>query len=158
MNVEDLGNNKYKVGDIVVFKKKAVWSGSDEITGKITGIDYDDDFGWFYYTDIKRNGKPIEILEKSIIKKINQKKNMKKTTKKSARSTTARRKTKASGTMSMAAKILHAQKADYQKIFRSEVKKSKDPKVGAKNAGKIYRDRYGATATARWKKALKRAK
>ena len=158
MNVEDFGNNKYKVGDIVVFKKKAVWSGSDETTGKITGIDYDDDFGWFYYTDINRNGKPIEILEKSIIKKINQKKNMKKTTKKSASSTTARRKTKASGTMSMAVKILHAQKDDYKKIFRDEVKKSKDPKSGAKKAGKIYRDRYGATATARWKKALKRAK
>lgn len=61
-------------------------------------------------------------------------------------------------TVKMAAKILDAQKADYQKIFRAEVKKSKDPKAGAKKAGKIYRDRYGATATARWKKALKRAK
>lgn len=63
-----------------------------------------------------------------------------------------------STTMRDASRILKAQKDDYQKIFRSEVKKSKEPKAGAKKAGKIYRDRYGATATARWKKALKRAK
>lgn len=63
-----------------------------------------------------------------------------------------------STTMRDASRILKAQKDDYQKIFRAEVKKSKDPKAGAKKAGKIYRDRYGATATARWKKALKRAK
>lgn len=61
-------------------------------------------------------------------------------------------------TMRDASRILKAQKDDYKKIFRAEVKKSKDPKAGAKKAGKIYRDRYGATATARWKKALKRAK
>ena len=60
--------------------------------------------------------------------------------------------------MVSARNILDAQKADYQSIFRREVKKAKDPKAGAKNAGKIYRDRYGATAMARWKKALKRAK
>lgn len=81
---------------------------------------------------------------------------MKKSTKKSACSTKGTR--KSGSTMKTASKILHAQKEDYQKIFRAEVKKSKDPKAGAKKAGKIYRDRYGATATARWKKALKRAK
>ena len=59
--------------------------------------------------------------------------------------------------MFSARNILDAQKADYQKIFRAEVKKARDPKQGAKNAGRIYRERYGATATARWKKALKRA-
>lgn len=63
-----------------------------------------------------------------------------------------------STTMRDASRILKAQKDDYQKIFRTEVKKSKDPKAGAKKAGRIYRDRYGSTATARWKKALKRAK
>lgn len=63
-----------------------------------------------------------------------------------------------STTMRYASRILKAQKDDYKKIFAAEVKKSKDPKSGAKKAGKIYRDRYGATATARWKKALKRAK
>ena len=60
-------------------------------------------------------------------------------------------------TMRDASRILKAQKDDYQKIFRAEVKKSKDPKAGAKKAGKIYRDRYGATATARWKRAVRKA-
>lgn len=81
---------------------------------------------------------------------------MKRTTKKSACSTNGAR--KSSSTMRTASKILHAQKEDYQKIFRSEVKKASNPVQGAKNAGRIYRDRYGATAAARWKKALKRAK
>ena len=83
---------------------------------------------------------------------------MKRTNKRSACSSTARRKSKSTGTMSMAAKILHAQKEDYKKIFRSEVKKASTPQEGAKKAGRIYRDRYGATAEARWQKALKRAK
>jgi hypothetical protein len=61
-------------------------------------------------------------------------------------------------TVSFATRILDQQKADYKKIFRAEVKKASDPKQGAKNAGRIYRERYGETATARWKKALKRAK
>lgn len=82
------------------------------------------------------------------------------TMKKSACSikTTATKSRKSATTVKHASRILKAQKDDYKKIFRSEVKKSKDPKAGAKKAGKIYRDRYGATATARWKKALKRAK
>lgn len=63
-----------------------------------------------------------------------------------------------STTMRDASRILKAQKADYQHIFRTEVKKSKNPKEGAKKAGRIYRDRYGATAEARWKRAIKRAK
>lgn len=84
-------------------------------------------------------------------------------TKTSKPTTMTRKKTtaKAHGsatTMRDASRILKAQKDDYKKIFAAEVKKSKDPKAGAKKAGKIYRDRYGATATARWKKALKRAK
>ena len=82
--------------------------------------------------------------------------NMKKTTKKTACSTNGTR--KSSSTMKTASKILHAQKDDYKKIFRTEVKKSKNPNEGAKKAGRIYRDRYGATAKARWRKALKRAK
>lgn len=71
--------------------------------------------------------------------------------------TTAKKRSGAT-TMSCASKILKAQKADYQHIFRTEVKKSKNPKEGAKKAGRIYRDRYGATADARWKRAIKRAK
>ena len=99
-----------------------------------------------------------------IVNKQSQKKKQTKTQTKTPKPTTMTRKrttAKAHGrstTMRDASRILKAQKDDYQKIFRAEVKKSKDPNAGAKKAGEIYRDRYGATATARWKKALKRAK
>lgn len=71
--------------------------------------------------------------------------------------TTTKAHRSANTTMREASRILKSQKEDYQKIFRSEVKKSKDPKKGAKKAGKIYRDRYGNTATARWKRAVRKA-
>lgn len=72
------------------------------------------------------------------------------------RKTTAKNR-RNSTTMREASRILKSQKEDYQKIFRAEVKKSKDPKAGAKKAGKIYRNRYGNTATARWKRAVRKA-
>ena len=81
---------------------------------------------------------------------------MRKSTKKSACSSSKRR--GSNSTIRMATGLLKEQKKDYQKIFRSEVKKAKDPKEGAKRAGRIYREKYGATAEARWKKVLKRAK
>lgn len=81
---------------------------------------------------------------------------MRKASKRSACSSSKRR--GSNSTVKMASKILKAQKDDYQKIFRSEVKKADGPKEGAKRAARIYRDRYGATKTDRWKKALKRAK
>ena len=59
---------------------------------------------------------------------------------------------------SFAVKVLQSQKDDYRRIFREEVRKAKDPRQGAKKAGEIYRARYGATPTARWKKACSRAK
>ena len=68
------------------------------------------------------------------------------------------KKTTAKNRSNWAAKVLEAQKKDYQRIFREEVRKAKDPKKGAKKAGEIYRSRYGATPTARWKHALKAAK
>lgn len=71
--------------------------------------------------------------------------------------TTTKAHRSANKTMREASRILKSQKEDYQRIFRSEVKKSKDPKKGAKKAGKIYRDRYGNTATARWKRAVRKA-
>ena len=71
--------------------------------------------------------------------------------------TTTKARRSANTTMREASRILKSQKEDYQRIFRSEVKKSKDPKKGAKKAGKIYRDRYGSTATARWKRAVRKA-
>lgn len=57
-----------------------------------------------------------------------------------------------------ASKILKSQKDDYQKIFRAEIRKGGDPQKAAVRAGSVYRSRYGATRTQRWKLALKRAK
>ena len=62
-------SNKYKVGDKISFKTKAVWSGHDTNVATITGIDYDDDFGWFYYTDLKRNSQPlVQVLPQVLCK------------------------------------------------------------------------------------------
>lgn len=114
--------------------------------------------GFITATDSELSTLFVQAIKKSDIDKyIKRELKTKKPTTMTKKRTTA----KAHGsstTMRDASRILKAQKDDYQKIFRAEVKKSKDPKAGAKKAGKIYRDRYGATATARWKKALKRAK
>lgn len=67
-------------------------------------------------------------------------------------------KKKTADTVKKAQVILSGQKREYQRIFASEVKKSKDPKEGAKKAGRVYRESYGNTATARWQNALKKAK
>ena len=147
---------KYKKGDKVVFKDKHEYGkGYDLKEATITKVErfnkngFDD---FFYHLDYTRRNVPVFVDETLIVKKIDPQKptNMKKTTRKITR--------KAAATMKTASSILKAQKDDYKKIFRTEVKKSRNPKEGAKKAGKIYRDRYGATATARWKKALKRAK
>ena len=63
-----------------------------------------------------------------------------------------------SNTIRKAQKILDAQKQDYQRIFKAEVRKGGDSKKAAVRAGSIYRSRYGNTASARWQKALKEAK
>lgn len=65
---------------------------------------------------------------------------------------------KRNSTARTASGILKAQKAEYQKIFRAEVRKSSDPKSGAIKAGKIYRKRYGQTPEIRWKRALEKAR
>lgn len=61
------------------------------------------------------------------------------------------------GKVKSAQKILQHQKKEYQAIFRAEVRKSRNPKEGAKRAGEIYRKKFGYTATARWKRALRKA-
>ena len=63
-----------------------------------------------------------------------------------------------SNTIKKAQKILDAQKQDYQRIFKAEVRKGGDSKKAAVRAGSTYRSRYGATAESRWKNALKEAK
>ena len=106
----------------------------------------------------KEIGEPVKVWQSKTKTKQTTKKttDMKKSTKRSACSSKATR--KSISTIKTASRILHDQKEDYKKIFRSEVKKASTPQEGAKKAGRIYRDRYGATAEARWKKALKRAK
>lgn len=69
---------------------------------------------------------------------------------------TAKKRT-ASKKIAFARKILAEQKKDYQRIFRAEIRKGGDSKKAAVRAGSVYRSRYGATPTARWKHALKRA-
>lgn len=68
--------------------------------------------------------------------------------------------TKKSGnTIKKAATILAQQKADWQRIFRSEVKKKNvNSKAAAKKAGSVYRSKYGSTPSARWKNAISKAK
>lgn len=63
-----------------------------------------------------------------------------------------------SNTIKRAKKVLVAQKNDYQRIFKAEVRKGGDSKKAAVRAGSIYRSRYGATRKARWNRALRDAK
>lgn len=60
-------------------------------------------------------------------------------------------------TIKRAKSILKEQKNDFEVIFKREVRKG-NSKTGAKRAGSIYRKKYGATPTMRWKKALEKAK
>lgn len=69
-----------------------------------------------------------------------------------------RRSSSSNGTIKKAQRILEDQKKDYQRIFKAEVRKGGDSKKAAVRAGSTYRSRYGATASARWQKALKEAK
>lgn len=63
-----------------------------------------------------------------------------------------------SNTIKKAQRLLEAQKNDYKRIFKAEVRKGGDSKKAAVRAGSIYRSRYGATKKSRWNNALKEAK
>lgn len=65
---------------------------------------------------------------------------------------------KASTTMKRASRILADHKKDYRRMFIQETKKGGNTRQAAKSAGAKYRSKYGATATARWKNAIKDAK
>ena len=69
-----------------------------------------------------------------------------------------RTKKSSSNTIKKAQRILEAQKKDYKRIFKAEVRKGGDSKKAAMRAGSTYRSRYGATAKARWRNALREAK
>ena len=54
--------------------------------------------------------------------------------------------------------IYDDQKAAYQKILRTKCRQGKKVTTAAKEASEIYKKMYGATPTARWKRALREAK
>ena len=66
--------------------------------------------------------------------------------------------TKASAVTKKAVKIYDEQKATYQKILKTKVRQGKKVTTAAKEASKTYKEMYGATPTARWKRALRKAK
>ena len=69
-----------------------------------------------------------------------------------------RKTAKASATTRKAVKILEEQKATYQKMLKTKVRQGKKVTTAAKEASSVYKQMYGATPTARWKRALREAK
>ena len=65
---------------------------------------------------------------------------------------------KASATIKKAQRIYGEQKETYQKMIKTKVRQGKKVTTAAKEASSVYRQMYGATPTARWKRALREAK
>ena len=65
---------------------------------------------------------------------------------------------KASATIKKAQSIYAEQKDTYRKMVKTKVRQGKKVTTAAKEASKVYKDMYGATPTARWKRALREAK
>lgn len=65
---------------------------------------------------------------------------------------------KASSVMKKAQSIYDEQKETYQKMLKTKVRQGKKVTTAAKEASKTYKELYGATPTARWKRALREAK
>lgn len=61
-------------------------------------------------------------------------------------------------TIKKAVRILNDQKKDYKRIFRNEIRKSKNSRSAAVKAGNTYRTLYGSTPQKRWENALRQAK
>ena len=66
--------------------------------------------------------------------------------------------TKASATIKKAQGIYAEQKDTYRKMVKTKVRQGKKVTTAAKEASKTYKELYGATPTARWKRALREAK
>lgn len=66
--------------------------------------------------------------------------------------------TKATAVTKKAVAIYDEQKATYQKMLKTKVRQGKKVTTAAKEASKTYKELYGATPTARWKRALREAK
>ena len=65
---------------------------------------------------------------------------------------------KASAVISKACGIYDEQKKDYMKMVKTKVRQGKKVTTAAKEASEVYKKMYGATPTARWKRALREAK
>ena len=65
---------------------------------------------------------------------------------------------KASAVTKKAQSIYADQKETYQKMLKTKVRQGKKVTTAAKEASKTYKEMYGATPTARWKRALREAK
>ncbi len=65
---------------------------------------------------------------------------------------------KATATMRRAKKIYDEQKKDYQDMLKTKCRQGKKPTTAAKEASAVYKKMYGATPTARWKRAVRMAK
>jgi len=63
----------------------------------------------------------------------------------------------ARNTIRKAKRIYEEQKESFVEDFKAKLRKGVKPTVAAKEAGKNYRTRYGATRSNRWKTALNRA-
>lgn len=57
-----------------------------------------------------------------------------------------------------AVKIYDEQKETYQKMLKTKCRQGKKVTTAAKEASATYKQLYGATPTARWKRALREAK
>lgn len=66
--------------------------------------------------------------------------------------------TKAAAVTKKAVAIYDDQKATYQKMLKTKVRQGKKVTTAAKEASETYKKLYGATPTARWKRALREAK
>ena len=69
-----------------------------------------------------------------------------------------KRPAKASATIKKAQQIYAEQKDVYYKAIKTKVKQGKKVTTAAKEASEVYKKLYGATPTARWKRALREAK
>ena len=65
---------------------------------------------------------------------------------------------KASAVTRKAVAIYDDQKATYQKMLKTKCRQGKKVTTAAKEASSVYKQMYGATPTARWKRALREAK
>ncbi len=65
---------------------------------------------------------------------------------------------KASAVTKKAVEIYDDQKATYQKMLKTKCRQGKKVTTAAKEASSVYKQMYGATPTARWKRALREAR